>query len=156
MAIKLEAARLATTAGGNVIIAGGRAPNVICRIMAGEPVGTLFLAAGRTRGGPQALDRLLREAPRPPLVGRQHREAVLRKGRSLLAIGVGVAVEGRFRKGDVVGVAGPRRGGIRPRVHASYRREGRFQKIKGTPHPTRLPPRWDIAPTTRCCIATIS
>ena len=48
MASKLEAARLATTGGENVIIASGRTPDVLPRIIAGEPVGTLFLAQGQT------------------------------------------------------------------------------------------------------------
>src|SRR3954462_11438421 len=46
MASKLEAARLATMAAENVVIANGRRPNVITDIVAGEPVGTLFLAQG--------------------------------------------------------------------------------------------------------------
>ena len=48
MASKLEAARIATTAGENVIIAGGRTPGNLARIIAGEVVGTLFLAQGQT------------------------------------------------------------------------------------------------------------
>ncbi len=48
MASKLEAARLATTAGENVIIASGREPDILNRIIAGETVGTLFLAQGQT------------------------------------------------------------------------------------------------------------
>ena len=42
MAGKLEAARLATTGGENVIIACGQTPNILMRIVAGEPIGTLF------------------------------------------------------------------------------------------------------------------
>ena len=48
MASKLEAARLATTAGENVIIAGGKQPGNLRRILAGEEVGTLFVAQGQT------------------------------------------------------------------------------------------------------------
>ncbi len=48
MASKLEAARLATTGGENVIIASGRTPDILPRIIAGEPVGTLFLAQGQS------------------------------------------------------------------------------------------------------------
>jgi glutamate 5-kinase len=46
MASKLEAARMATASGGNVIIASGRKPGVLRAIVAGEPVGTAFLAQG--------------------------------------------------------------------------------------------------------------
>jgi len=48
MASKLEAARIVTSAGENVIVASGRNPSVITRILAGEPVGTLFLAQGKS------------------------------------------------------------------------------------------------------------
>ena len=48
MASKLEAARLATTAGENVIIASGAAAEVLPQIIAGEVVGTLFPAQGPT------------------------------------------------------------------------------------------------------------
>ena len=48
MASKLEAARIATGAGENVIIASGRAPGALAGIAAGEVVGTLFLAQGQT------------------------------------------------------------------------------------------------------------
>ena len=47
MASKLEAARIATTAGENVIIANGRTPGNLAKIVAGEAVGTLFLAQGQ-------------------------------------------------------------------------------------------------------------
>ncbi|HVP49615.1 MAG TPA: glutamate 5-kinase [Candidatus Bathyarchaeia archaeon] len=43
MASKLEAARIATHAGGLAVIANGRSPGVIERVCAGDAVGTLFL-----------------------------------------------------------------------------------------------------------------
>ena len=48
MQSKLAAARLVTQAGGSVIIASGTRPEPLTRILAGEPVGTLFLAHGPT------------------------------------------------------------------------------------------------------------
>ncbi len=50
MRSKLQAARLVTQAGGSVIIASGKKPEPLTRILAGERVGTLFLARGRTHG----------------------------------------------------------------------------------------------------------
>ena len=47
MASKLNAARIATTAGENVIIASGRKPNALRKILEGELVGTLILAQGK-------------------------------------------------------------------------------------------------------------
>ncbi len=106
MASKLEAARLATTGGENVIIAGGACPDVLTRILAGESVGTLFLAQGQTVAARKRWIGLTVQ-PRGTLVldaGARH--AVENQGRSLLAIGV-VSVEGRFRKGDVVRLRDP-------------------------------------------------
>lgn len=101
MASKLEAARIATTAGENVIIANGRVPGNLAKIAAGELIGTLFLAQG------QALRSFKRwigftAQPRGVLtLDAGAREAVEKKGKSLLAIGV-VEATGKFKKGDAV------------------------------------------------------
>jgi glutamate 5-kinase len=44
MATKIEAARLATCSGVNVIIADGREPNILVKISQGEDIGTFFPA----------------------------------------------------------------------------------------------------------------
>ncbi|MFI5181590.1 MAG: glutamate 5-kinase [Thermoanaerobaculia bacterium] len=49
METKLEAARLATEAGGLAVVANGRTPHVLERLFAGEELGTLFLPARRPR-----------------------------------------------------------------------------------------------------------
>jgi glutamate 5-kinase len=106
MASKLAAARIATAAGENVIIANGREPGTLQRILAGEQVGTLVVAQG------QAIRSWKRwigftAQPRGYLVLDQGaRKAVEQQGRSLLAIGVLDAV-GDFRKGDVVALRDP-------------------------------------------------
>lgn len=101
MASKLESARIVTTAGENMLIASGRQANVLTRIMAGEPLGTLFLAQGKAispykrwlgfsaqvRGRIGLDDGALR--------------AIVEQGRSLLAAGI-VSTQGEFQKGDVV------------------------------------------------------
>jgi glutamate 5-kinase len=101
MASKLEAARLAVSAGENVVIANGRRPNVLVDIVAGLSVGTLFVAQGPAVASrkrwigltAQPCGRLILDG------GAQH--AIEAQGRSLLAIGVR-RVEGIFQKGDVV------------------------------------------------------
>lgn len=101
MASKLEAARQATAAGGNVIIAGGREPNVLRRIIAAEPVGTLFLAQGEILA---ARKRWIGFTVKPRgklILDPGACEAVLNKGRSLLPAGI-LEVQGEFEKGDVV------------------------------------------------------
>lgn len=101
MASKLEAARLAVSAGESVVIANGRRPNVLVDILAGENIGTLF-----TSQGPSVTSRKrwigLTAQPNGRLVldaGAQ--QAIEQQGRSLLAIGVR-RVDGNFQKGDVV------------------------------------------------------
>ncbi len=101
MASKLEAARIATTAGENVIIANGRTVGNLARIVAGESVGTLFLAQGQSI---RSFKRWIgfTAQPRGVLVlDAGAREAIEKKGRSLLAIGIASA-SGSFKKGDIV------------------------------------------------------
>jgi glutamate 5-kinase len=103
MRSKLEAARLVTQAGGSVMIASGRKPEPLTRILAGEPVGTLFLARGQTQG---ARKRWIGLTARPRghyVVDDGARRALETGSKSLLAIGI-VAVVGEFDKGDVVGI----------------------------------------------------
>ncbi len=101
MASKLEAARIATAAGENVIIANGRVPGNLAQIAAGELVGTLFVAQGQSI---PAFKRWIgfTAQPRGTLtLDAGARAAVEKKGKSLLAIGV-VQAAGSFKKGDVV------------------------------------------------------
>jgi glutamate 5-kinase len=106
MASKLEAARIVTSAGENVVIASGRNPGQLTRIMAGESVGTLILA-GRKSVSPWK--RWIGFSARPRgkvILDAGATRAVVNQGRSLLAIGVTNA-EGDFAKGDVVSICNP-------------------------------------------------
>jgi glutamate 5-kinase len=101
MASKLEAARMVTTAGENMIIASGHESDILTRIMAGENVGTLFVAQGK---GISPFKRWLGFSAQ--VRGRVQvddgaRKAIVEKGRSLLAAGI-VGTQGEFQKGDVV------------------------------------------------------
>lgn len=101
MASKLEAARIVTSAGENMIVASGREPDVLSRIMAGEEVGTLFQARGK---GVSHFKRWLSFSA--PARGKIHLDAgagraIVQQGKSLLAAGI-VRCEGSFSKGDVV------------------------------------------------------
>lgn len=101
MSSKLNAARIVTAAGENVIIASGRQPGVLTEIVAGRPVGTLVVSQGKSM------------SPRKRWIGFSVHpqgklaldagacQAITRHGRSLLPIGV-VGCEGDFAKGDVV------------------------------------------------------
>ncbi|GIW94258.1 MAG: glutamate 5-kinase [Pirellulaceae bacterium] len=106
MASKLRAAKAVTAAGENVIIAGGRQPDVLVRIMRGEPVGTLFVAQGKSVD-PRRRWIGFSARPRGTIVADAGAcRALVHQGRSLLPIGV-VSVQGQFRKGDVVSVCDP-------------------------------------------------
>jgi glutamate 5-kinase len=101
MRSKLRAARLVTSAGESVIMAGGERPDVLDAVLRADPVGTLFLPQG---GAMTAWKRWLGYAARPRgryVVDAGARQAVQSQGRSLLPIGV-VRVVGSFGKGDVV------------------------------------------------------
>jgi len=106
MTTKLQAADVARRAGVDVVIARGDAENVILRVAAGEPVGTRFPAREaslekRKRwifGGTTARGRLLVDAGAA--------RALTENGGSLLPAGI-VAVEGRFERGDSIGIIGP-------------------------------------------------
>jgi glutamate 5-kinase len=103
MKSKLQAARLVTQAGGSVVIASGKKADPLTRILAGEPVGTLFLARGQTQGARKRWIGLTAR-PRGYCVVDAGARRVLETGtKSLLAIGV-VEVVGDFEKGDVIGI----------------------------------------------------
>jgi glutamate 5-kinase len=101
MASKLEAARLATSAGENVVIANGRRPNVISDIVAGESVGTLFLAQGPAVASRKRWIGLTAQPCGRLGLDAGAQRAIEQQGRSLLAIGA-KQVDGDFQKGDVV------------------------------------------------------
>ena len=103
MVTKLQAARLATSSGTEVVIASGREPDVLLRLVAGEATGTLF---------PAAADRLESRkrwilsglAIRGSLVVDDGAERALRERKtSLLPAGV-KEVCGAFARGETIEV----------------------------------------------------
>jgi glutamate 5-kinase len=103
MASKLEAARMLTRAGENVIIASGHPPGILDAIFRGEPVGTLFLAQGKSISPWKRWIGFSAQPKGSLTIDAGAAEAVRRHGRSLLPIGV-VSLSGSFEKGDVVAV----------------------------------------------------
>ena len=103
MGSKLQAARMATSSGENVIIASGRRSGILKQIIDGDEVGTLFCAQGATVS---PWKRWIGFAAQPRgklLLDEGACQAVSRQGRSLLPIGVR-GLEGKFVKGDVVSI----------------------------------------------------
>ncbi|MFW6150086.1 MAG: glutamate 5-kinase [Chloroflexota bacterium] len=103
MVTKIEAARLATSSGVHVLIAGGREPQVLERIDRGEEIGTLFPAVSSKMESRKRW--LLSGLGRRGCVFVDRGAAVAVRGhnRSLLPAGV-VHVKGRFQRGDVVDI----------------------------------------------------
>jgi glutamate 5-kinase len=101
MASKLEAARLAVSAGESVVIANGRRPNVLLDILSGAEVGTLILAQGPAVTSRKRWIGLTAQPCGRLALDAGAEQAIARQGRSLLAIGIR-RVDGNFQKGDVV------------------------------------------------------
>ena len=103
MRSKLKAARLATSAGGAVIMANGSRDGILEAVFGGESVGTLFLPQS---DGVPAWKRWIGLTARPKgilLIDAGAQNAVVRLGKSLLPVGVR-EVAGEFGKGDLVSI----------------------------------------------------
>jgi glutamate 5-kinase len=103
---KLQAAEIATRAGMDVIIAAGRQDNVIGRLVAGEGLGTRFVARESVRDHRR---RWLLAGSRPEgriTIDAGATAALVQHGRSLLPAGI-VAIEGEFERGDTVAILDP-------------------------------------------------
>jgi glutamate 5-kinase len=100
MTTKLEAVRAAARGGGSTILCNGRSRDALLRVVAGEPLGTLFLSGSRLRSRKHwlAFTTLTRGEV---VIDTGAADAVVHRGRSLLPAGV-VEVRGKFRIGDPV------------------------------------------------------
>jgi len=100
MTTKLEAARTAARSGAATVVCNGRGKDVLLRVAAGQPVGTLFLGGAKLASRKHWLAYTAK--PRGELVLDEGAvRAVVERGRSLLAAGI-VEVRGRFGVGDAV------------------------------------------------------
>lgn len=104
MSTKLEAARKATSSGIPMVIASGRVPGTLQRVLRGEPLGTYFVPRGDRLAGRK---RWIAFAVPPQgrlTVDAGARSALVERGKSLLPSGV-VEVEGEFHAGEVVSLS---------------------------------------------------
>ena len=88
-----------------MVVADGRMPNVLTRLLQGEDVGTLFLPSAKKRS---SRSRWI-GAARPVgiiVVDDGAVSALVEKNRSLLPAGV-MRVEGDFKRGDLVAIQSP-------------------------------------------------
>jgi glutamate 5-kinase len=119
MRTKLEAARIALTAGCSTAITDGAAPHVLRALEAGGPA-TWFLSAATPESARRAwLAGSL--SPVGTLVVDAGAARALKDGASLLPAGV-TQVEGRFERGDAVAIRSPE-GGMLARGITAYSAE---------------------------------
>lgn len=98
MRTKINAARIAMQSGCNMIIANGRAKDIVVRLVNNEEIGTMF--TGKTVYSNK--ERwILFAAPKGKIEVDDGAERAVKKGRSLLICGI-TAVEGKFKEGDVI------------------------------------------------------
>ncbi|NEN75293.1 glutamate 5-kinase [Pelistega sp. NLN82] len=101
MITKVLAAKRAASTGAHTIIVSGQEPNVLCRLSAGEAIGTALEAQQSIRSArKQWLADHLRVKGKVVL-DTGAIEAIVASGKSLLPIGV-IAVIGDFMRGDLV------------------------------------------------------
>jgi glutamate 5-kinase len=128
---KLEAARMVTDAGEAMIVADGRMPDVLNRILDSEPVGTLFVPAGRKRPSRARWLGAIRPVG-SVTVDSGAASALLERNRSLLAAGI-VTIEGDFDRGDCISIRDPH-GKVIGRGLSNYAAED-LLKIRGMKTP---------------------
>ena len=100
MRTKIEAARIAMHAGIELVIAHGRAENIVQRVAENENVGTRFLPRARLRGRKRWI-AFGRHTQGTLVLNDCARAALVEKGSSLLPIGI-IEVQGNFEPGALV------------------------------------------------------
>ena len=98
MKTKIEAARIAANAGCRIVLANGRTSHVITRIMAGEPVGTIFMPRRKLSNRARWI---LNSQTAGTIQIDEGALKALRNHKSLLPSGV-IGIDGSFDAGDVV------------------------------------------------------
>lgn len=129
MESKLKAARIATNSGEAVIIANGREPDILLRIMAGEELGTLFLPTRRKLTSRKRWIGFTLKPRGEIYIDEGAYDALSRRGKSLLASGI-ADIRGDFERGDVVSILTVSNGTEFARGLTNYSSE-ELVKIKG-------------------------
>ncbi len=126
---KLAAAQLVADSGEVAIIANGRAPNVITKLLTGETgIGTVFVPAEKKL---DSKSRFIGQTTRPAgkiIIDDGAANALVNKGKSLLATGI-TDVTGRFDRGQVVEIVNLK-GQALARGLTNYS-DAELQQIKG-------------------------
>jgi len=103
MATKIEAARLATSSGVNVIIADGREPDILVRISQGEDIGTFFPAHVNKLESKKRWMLSGLASKGKITIDEGAKVALIKQNKSLLPPGI-MKAEGDFHRGDIVDI----------------------------------------------------
>ena len=103
MKTKLEAAKVVTRAGGSLLIANGKEPDIIIKVFNEENVGTIFLPS-ETLSGKKHWIAYATNIMGNLTVNDGAKSAMIEKGSSLLAKGL-IKVEYNFKKGDIISIS---------------------------------------------------
>jgi len=98
MKTKIEAAKIAANAGCRMVLANGRAKDVISRIIAGEEIGTIFMPKRKLSNRARWI---LNSSPAGTINIDDGAMKAVRAHKSLLPSGV-ISIEGTFKAGSVV------------------------------------------------------
>ncbi len=128
MLSKLQAAALVTDAGDAAIMANGKLPRIVERLLQGEKLGTLFVPADKRISARRRWIGSAAKTAGTLSVDSGAAQAILKSRKSLLAIGI-TSVGGTFKASEVVEVLGPDGQRI-ARGRVSYS-ASQIRKIKG-------------------------
>ncbi|MFH1783343.1 MAG: glutamate 5-kinase [bacterium] len=105
MRTKLQAAKVATSAGVVTVITNGIKEGVLSRIVEGEAIGTKFFPKQVKISGKKRWIAFAAKTSGTIVIDDGALEAVVKKGKSLLASGI-LSVDGKFLAGDMVIIKG--------------------------------------------------
>jgi glutamate 5-kinase len=106
MRTKIKAARIATGAGIEVVIANGGRKNILPQIAEGKAVGTRFLPNKERLAGKKSWIAFSSRVAGKIIIDAGAVQAVVQDKRSLLATGI-INIEGEFPEGSVVAIYAP-------------------------------------------------
>lgn len=129
MESKLEAAGIVAGSGEAVIIANGRQPDILSKIMNYDNVGTLFLPYKKKIASRKRWIGFIARPKGEVYIDEGALDALQKKGKSLLPSGV-IKIDGNFVKGDVVSIMNVNENREIARGLMNYSAE-EAQKIKG-------------------------
>lgn len=129
MKSKLEAAGIVAGSGEAVIIANGRQPDILSKIMNYDNVGTLFLPYRKKIASRKRWIGFIARPKGEVYIDEGALDALQKKGKSLLPSGV-IKIDGNFVKGDVVSIVNVNENREIARGLMNYSAE-EAQKIKG-------------------------